>query len=43
MCVLHLNTHAAKKQLDVMFNGIGTSIKHVEHPKYLGVTLDREH
>jgi hypothetical protein len=21
MCVLHLNTHAANKQLDVMFNG----------------------
>jgi hypothetical protein len=39
MCVFHLNTHAAKKQLDVMFNG--TSIKHVNHPKYLGVTLDR--
>jgi hypothetical protein len=27
MCVLHLNTYAANKQLD--------------HPKYLGVTLDR--
>jgi hypothetical protein len=39
MCVFHLNTHAANKQLDVMFNG--TSIKHVDHPKYLGVTLDR--
>jgi hypothetical protein len=39
MCVFHLNTHAANKQLDVMFNG--TSIKHVQHPKYLGVTLDR--
>jgi hypothetical protein len=34
MCVFHLN-----KQLDVMFNG--TLIKHVDHPKYLGVTLDR--
>jgi hypothetical protein len=32
--------HAANKQLDVMmFNG--TSIKHVDHPRYLGVTLDR--
>jgi hypothetical protein len=40
MCVFHLNTHAANKQLDVMVNG--TSIKHVNHPKYLlGVTLDR--
>jgi hypothetical protein len=39
MCVIHLKTHAANKQLDVMFNG--TSIKHVDHPKYLGVTLDR--
>jgi hypothetical protein len=38
MCVFHLNTHAANKQLDVMFNG--TSIKHVDHPKYLGVALD---
>jgi hypothetical protein len=39
LCVFHLNTHAANKQLDVMFNG--TSIKHIDHPKYLGVTLDR--
>jgi hypothetical protein len=39
MYVFHLNTHAANKQLNVMFNG--TSIKHVDHPKYLGVTLDR--
>jgi hypothetical protein len=39
MCVFHQNTHGANKQLDVMFNG--TSIKHVDHPKYLGVTLDR--
>jgi hypothetical protein len=39
MCVIHLNTHAANKQLDVVFNS--TSIKHVDHPKYLGVTLDR--
>jgi hypothetical protein len=39
MCVFHLNTHAANKQLDVIFNG--TSIKHVDHPKYLRVTLDR--
>jgi hypothetical protein len=33
MCVFHLNTHAANKQLGVMYNG--TSIKHVDHPKYL--------
>jgi hypothetical protein len=39
MCVFHLNTHAANKQLDVMFNS--TSIKHVDHPKYLRVILDR--
>jgi hypothetical protein len=39
MCVFYFNTHAANKQLDVMFNG--TSIKHVDHAKYLGVTLDR--
>jgi hypothetical protein len=39
MYVFHLHTHATNKQLDVMFNG--TSIKHVDHPKYLGVTLDR--
>jgi hypothetical protein len=37
-CVFHLNTHAANKQLDAMFNG--TSIKHVDHPKYLEVTSD---
>jgi hypothetical protein len=39
MCVFHLNTHAANKQLDVMFNG--TSIKNVDYPKYLGVTMYR--
>jgi DNA-directed RNA polymerase subunit L len=39
MYVFHLNTHAANKQLDVMFDGF--SIKHVNHPKNLGVTLDR--
>jgi hypothetical protein len=38
MCVFYLNSHAANKQLGLMFNG--TSIKHVDHPKYLGVTLD---
>jgi hypothetical protein len=39
MCLFHLNTHAANIQLDVMVNG--TSIKHFDHPKYLGVTLYR--
>jgi hypothetical protein len=39
ICVFHLNTHAANIHLDVMLNG--TSIKHVDHPKNLGVTLDR--
>jgi hypothetical protein len=38
-CVFHLNTHEANRQLDVRFTG--TEIHHVEHPKYLGVTLDR--
>jgi hypothetical protein len=38
-CVFHLNTHEANKQLDVRFTG--TEIQHVQHPKYLGVTLDR--
>jgi hypothetical protein len=33
MCVFHLNTHAANKQVEVMFNG--TSIKHVDPSKYL--------
>jgi hypothetical protein len=37
-CVFHLNTHEANRQLDVIFTG--TEIQHVEHPKYLGVTLD---
>jgi hypothetical protein len=32
MCGFHLKTHAAKKQLDVMFNS--TSIKHVNSPKH---------
>jgi hypothetical protein len=38
-CVFHLDTHEANRQLDVRFTG--TEIQHVEHPKYLGVTLDR--
>jgi hypothetical protein len=36
-CVFHLNTHEANRQLDVRYTG--TEIEHVEHPKYLGVTL----
>jgi hypothetical protein len=38
-CVYQLNTHEANRQLDVRFTG--TEIQHMEHPKYLGVTLDR--
>jgi hypothetical protein len=38
-CVFHLNTDEANRQLDVSFTG--TEIQHVEHLKYLGVTLDR--
>jgi hypothetical protein len=38
-CVFHLNTYEANRQLNVRFSG--TEIQHVEHPKYLGVTLDR--
>jgi hypothetical protein len=38
-CVFDLNTHEANRQLDMRFTG--TEIQHVEHSKYLGVTLDR--
>jgi hypothetical protein len=38
-CVFPLTTHEANRQLDVRFTG--TEIQHVEHPKYLGVTLYR--
>jgi hypothetical protein len=39
--VMALTSHieAGFRQLDVRF--AGTEIQHVEHPKYLGVTLDR--
>jgi hypothetical protein len=37
MCVFHLNKHAANKQMHFS----GHSIKHFDHPKYLGVALDR--
>jgi hypothetical protein len=36
-CVFHLNKHKANRLLHVRFTG--TEIQHVEHPKYLGVTL----
>jgi hypothetical protein len=38
-CVFHLSTHETNRQLDVRFTG--TEIQHVDHPKNLGVTLDR--
>jgi hypothetical protein len=38
-CVYQLNTHEANRQLDVRFTS--TEIQHVEHPKYLGASLDR--
>jgi Reverse transcriptase (RNA-dependent DNA polymerase) len=38
-CVFHLSTHEAYKVLDIKF--ADTPIQHVDHPKYLGVTLDR--
>jgi hypothetical protein len=37
-CVFHLNRHEANRQLDMKFTG--TEIQHMEHPKYLGATLD---
>jgi hypothetical protein len=37
--VFYLNTHEANRQLDVRFTS--TEIQHVEHPKYLVLTLDR--
>jgi Reverse transcriptase (RNA-dependent DNA polymerase)/Endonuclease-reverse transcriptase len=38
-CVFHLSNHDANRTLNINFNG--TQIQHVNHPKYLGVTLDR--
>jgi hypothetical protein len=38
-CVFRLNTYEANRQLNVRF--AGTEIQHVEHSKYLGLTLDR--
>jgi hypothetical protein len=37
--VYHLSTHHANRKVDIQF--AATQIQHVEHPKYLGVTLDR--
>jgi Reverse transcriptase (RNA-dependent DNA polymerase) len=39
LCVFHLSTHEAYRVLDIKF--ADTPIQHVDHPKYLGVTLDR--
>jgi hypothetical protein len=38
-CVFHLSTHHANRTLDIQFAAM--QIQHVEHHKYLGVTLDR--
>jgi hypothetical protein len=39
MCFPSKYTHHANTTLDIQF--AATQIQHVEHPKYLGVTLDR--
>jgi Reverse transcriptase (RNA-dependent DNA polymerase) len=38
-CVFHLSNHQADRVMDTQFAGTGG--QHVDHPKYLGVTLDR--
>jgi hypothetical protein len=38
-CVFHLSSHDANRMLNI--NCADTQIQHVNHPKYLGVTLDR--
>jgi hypothetical protein len=38
-CVFHLSTNEAARMLDIKF--ADTTVQHVDHPKYLGVTLDR--
>jgi Reverse transcriptase (RNA-dependent DNA polymerase) len=38
-CVFHLSSHDANRMLNINF--ADTQIQHVDHPKYLGVTLDR--
>jgi Reverse transcriptase (RNA-dependent DNA polymerase) len=37
--VFHLSNHQADRVMDTQF--AGTGVQHVNHPKYLGVTLDR--
>jgi hypothetical protein len=39
VCVFHLGTQDANRKLTVQFDN--TLITHVDHPKYLGMTLDR--
>jgi hypothetical protein len=39
VCVFHLGTHDANRKLTVQFDN--TLITHVDHPKYLEMTLDR--
>jgi hypothetical protein len=39
MCVFHLGNRDANKKLQIQFDN--TEITHVDHPKYLGVILDR--
>jgi hypothetical protein len=39
ICVFHLSTHDVNRVLDVQFTS--TQVQHVDHYKYLGVTLDR--
>jgi hypothetical protein len=39
VCVSHLGTHYANMKLTVQFDH--TQITHVDHPKYLRMTLDR--
>jgi hypothetical protein len=41
MCVFHLTNQDANRKLKITFDS--TEIQHVDHPKYLGVTLDRSH
>jgi hypothetical protein len=39
VCAFHLGTHDANRKLTVQFDN--TLITHVDHPKYIGMTLDR--
>jgi hypothetical protein len=40
VCAFHLGTHDAHRKLTVQFDN-DPLITHVDHPKYLGMTLDR--